>query len=313
MGASHARVYSMLRTADLVAAADPDPVARERIAALYGIPVYAAQSEIFPFIEAASVAAPTSMHVPLARDLVARGIHVLVEKPIAPDLAGAEELLAEADRRGIVLQVGHVERFNPAVQEASAIVADEHVLAISARRLSPPTPNAKDDVVLDLLIHDLDIALAIAGVPVQNVAALGAVGEDRELNLVMSHLRYENGILADLVASKITQQRIRELEITTEASLVTVNYRTRDISVYRNASVNPIGAVGSARYRQEAVIEKPIVATTEPLYAELEHFLACVRGAPPRIRPRESVDALALALRIRELARASALRTGARA
>lgn len=309
MGASHARVYSMLRTADLVAVADPDPAARQRVADLYGIAAYADHQELAPLIEAVSLAAPTSLHVPLAIDLLRRGVHVLVEKPIAPEVAGAEALLEEAARRELVLQVGHVERFNPAVQEAMAIVSDERVLAITARRLSPPTPYIPGDVVLDLLIHDLDIAMTIAASPVRTVGALGATDADRALHLVMAHVGFENGILADLIASKVTQQRIRELDVTTDRSLVTVNYRTRDISVFRNAKVDPVGAVGAARYRQEAVIERPIVATAEPLYAELEHFLACVRGATPRMHPRESVDALRLALRIRDLAMASALRT----
>jgi predicted dehydrogenase len=122
----------------------------------------------------------------------------------------------------------------------------------------------------------------------------------------MAHIGFENGILADLVASKVTQQRVRELELTTDRSLVTVNYRQRDLSVYRNARVDPVGTSDQQRYRQEAVIEKPIVPVSEPLYLELEHFLDCVRGAPARLRPREAVEALDVAMRIRSSARSLA-------
>lgn len=306
MGANHARVYSMLRTAELIGIADPDPVSRERVASTYGVRAFADHHELLPLVEAVSVAVPTPLHVTVALDCVAEGVHVLVEKPIALDAASGERLITAAASRRLVVQVGHVERFNPAVQEATAIVAGERVLAIAARRLSPPTPHVPEDVVLDLLIHDLDIALSIARADVRTVAALGAMDDRSELRIVMAHIGFENGILADLIASKVTQQRVRELEITTDRSLITVNYRTRDLSVYRNARIDPVGSADRQRYRQEAVIEKPIVPISEPLYLELEHFLACVRGAPARIHPRESIDALGLAMRIREAARASA-------
>lgn len=308
MGGNHARVYSMLRTADLVGVADPEPSSRERIASTYGVASYAHHRELLPLVNAVSIAVPTPQHVPVALECLAAGVHVLVEKPIALDPAGGEALIREAERRGLVLQVGHVERFNPAVQEATAIVSGERVLAIAARRLSPPTPHVPEDVVLDLLIHDIDIALSIAGSGVRTVAALGAMDAQDELQIVMAHIGFENGILADLVASKVTQQRVRELELTTDRSLITVNYRMRDLSVYRNARVDPVGTADRQRYRQEAVIEKPIVPISEPLYLELEHFLACVRGMAPRVRPSEAVDALVLATRIREAARAVALR-----
>lgn len=308
MGANHARVYSMLRSAELVGVADVDGAARDRVGSLYGIPTYADHRDLLPHVEAVSVAVPTPIHVPTALDCLRSGVHVLVEKPMAPDLAGAQELVNEAERRHRVLQVGNVERFNPAVQEAAGIVSAERVLAIAARRLSPPTPHMPgEDVVLDLMIHDLDIALSIAASNVRQIAALGAANAHGDLHLVMAHLEFENGILADLIASKVTQQRIRELELTTDRSFVTVNYRTRDVSVYRNASVTPVGTLGHL-YRQEAVIQKPTVAISEPLYLELEHYLDCVRGGAARVRPQESVAALGLALRIDALARASAVR-----
>ena len=123
----------------------------------------------------------------------------------------------------------------------------------------------------------------------------------------MAHVEFGNGILADLIASKVTQQRIRELDLTTDRSHVTVNYRTRDVSVYRNGSVSVVDDLDSSRYRQEAVIEKPSVPIAEPLFLQLEHFLACIRGAAPRVRPIEAVTSLSVALRIRDLALASAL------
>ncbi|MBM4433541.1 MAG: Gfo/Idh/MocA family oxidoreductase [Chloroflexi bacterium] len=306
MGANHARVYSMLRTADLVGVVDPDAAARDRIASGFGVQAFAHHRDLIGKVDAVSVATPTALHVPIALDLLAAGVHVLVEKPISLDLDDAWGLTAAAERRGLVLQVGHVERFNPAVLEASSIVASERVLAITARRLSPPTPRVHEDVVLDLMIHDIDIALSIARSRVRSIGALGATDERGELEIVMAHLGFENGILADLIASKVTQQRVRDLELTTDRSLVVVNYRQRDLSVYRNARVDPVGTTDQQRYRQEAVIEKPIVPTSEPLYLELEHFLDCVRGLAPRLHPREAIEALDIAMRVRAAARSVA-------
>jgi predicted dehydrogenase len=306
MGTNHARVYAMLRGADLVGVADPDRSARERVAATYGVASFASHEQLLGSVDAVSIAVPTREHVPIALACLAAGAHVLVEKPIAPDIASAERLVGAAQEAGRVLQVGHVERFNPAVTQAADAIAAERLLAIAARRLSPPTPHVPEDVVLDLLIHDIDIAMHLAASEVRTVHAMGRADGRGELQLVMAQLAFRNGVLAGLTASKVTQERVRELDLTTDRSHVAVNYRTRDVLVYRKGQVSVLDQADRSRYRQEAVIERPSVVSAEPLYLELEHFLACVRGAAPRVRPAEAVASLAVALRVRELAAASA-------
>lgn len=304
MGSNHARVYSMLRDADLIGVTDIDAVRCARVASAYGVKAFAGVAELLSAVDAISVAVPTAAHTAVATQCLAEGRHVLVEKPISADLVGARSLVGAAERSGRVLQVGHVERFNPAVGQAAEAIRSERLLAMAARRLSPPTPHLPEDVVLDLLIHDVDIAMHLAGSEVVAMNAMGRSDERGELSFVIAQLAFANGILAGLTASKVTQERVRELDLTTDRSFVTVNYRTRDVSVYRKGQVSVIDETDRSRFRQEAVIERPGVPAVEPLYLQLEHFLACVRGAEPAMRPSEAVAALEVALRIREIAAA---------
>lgn len=306
MGSNHARVFAMLRSAELVAVADPDPGARDEVAALTGARACADHRELLDLVDAVSVAVPTSLHLPVALDCLRAGRHVLVEKPLALTVADGTALLDAARARGLVLQVGHVERFNPAVRALDKILAGERLRVLTARRLSPPTPRVRDiDVVLDLLIHDLDIVTHLARSAVSDVSAMGATGPDGSLELVLAHLRFASGTLADLVASKVTQQRVRELELSGEQMFVTVNYRTRDVTIFRDATVSPLREAGVATYRQEGIIQKPLIPTTEPLYLELKHFLDCVAGRSPVMRPEEALASLALAVRVRDAALAN--------
>lgn len=301
MGANHVRVYSMLRGAELVGITDTDPGALRTAARRYDARAFADHHALLDHVEAVSLAVPTSSHYEIALECLRRGVHVLVEKPLAKNVWEGEALIAEADARGLVLQVGHIERFNPAVQELIGILRGERVLAVSARRLSPPTPRVRDvDVIFDLMIHDLDIACQIARSPVGTISSMGSVVKGDDLDLVMTHIEFANGVLADLIASKITQQRVRELEVTTENAYVTVNYRTRDISIYRHGTLVPEDVSSPAQYRQEAVIEKPLVRSSEPLYLELEHFIGCICHQRPLISARDALEALRLATQIRD-------------
>ena len=300
MGIHHARLYAEIPGAELVGVADADPASRARASATYGIPVFEDHRELLPLVDAVSIAVPTTLHHQVAGECLDRGIHVLVEKPIAHGVAEAEDLAARAVARGVVLQVGHIERFNPAVVELRRILAAEKLLAISARRCSPPTPQIFDvDVVFDLLIHDLDIALALAGSPVRSVKATGSAVKGDRIDLALVQIEFENGILADLVASKLTQLKIRELTATTENAYVTVDYISRDISIYRNASVTQAETVNAAvQHREGVLVEKPVVRPIEPLRLELEHVLGCIGGAAPLVTAADAIAALRLATAI---------------
>ena len=298
MGLHHVRIFSMLRNAELVGVVDTDPARREA-ARSYDVEAFSDLDELLPRVDAVSIAVPTSLHHSVASRCLDRGIHVLVEKPITREVRDGEDLIARARDRGVVLQVGHVERFNPAVQELQRLLGSETVLAISSRRCSPPTPHMDDvDVVYDLLIHDLDLALAIAGSPLRQVSAMGRAMKGHQTDLVLGHLEFANGVLADVVASKITQQRIRQLEVTTARTYVTLDYLTRDISVFRDATVSSETGLGPVQHTQGVVIAKPVVRPVEPLYAELEHFLAVTGGATPITTAEDALAALRVAERI---------------
>lgn len=297
MGIHHARVFSMIPGVEVVGVADPDPERLGRARDAHDVPGFADHRELLGIVDAVSIAVPTALHRRIAGECLERNVHVLVEKPIAASVGEGEELFALAHRHKVVLQVGHIERFNPAVQELRKIVVGQTLYAIGTRRCSPPTPQIADvDVVFDLLIHDLDIALALADAPVRSIKAMGRAVKDRRTDHVLAQVEFANGVLADLVASKITQQRIRELAVTTDSSYITLDYISRDIAVYRNASVTPAGGASSPlQHTEGVVVEKPVVRPMEPLRLELEHFIACINGAPAVTGPSDALAALRVA------------------
>jgi len=306
MGRNHVRIYDLLRDAEIAGVADPDPRARDEVAAAYGVATFADHHALLKVVDAVSVAVPTALHRAVALDCLAAGKHVLIEKPIAATSEDAEAIVTEAGRRGLVLQVGHVERFNPAVAELGRIVASERLLVIGAQRLSPPTPRIADiDVVFDLMIHDIDIVLALAGAPIVSLGAIGRPAPPALLDHVSAQGRTENGILVRLEASKITHQPVRRLEVTTDRSYVTVNYMNRELTVYRRGSVLSSDPSGGETYVQEASVARPHVATVEPLRLELEHFLARIGdGREPLTSGQQALEALRVAERIQRAATA---------
>ena len=303
MGKNHVRVYTLIREAELVAVADPDPRSREEVAARYNIPAYRDHREILDKVDAVSIAVPTAQHRAIALDCLEAGVHVLVEKPIASTSAEGREMVAAAKVAGRVLQVGHVERFNPAVMELVRVLEGERVVAIDARRLSPVTPRVTDiDVVFDLMVHDIDIALSIAGGPMAKLSAVGRPVPPAPLDHVVAHGRTTSGVIVRFAASKITQETVRQLEVTTERAYITVNYLTKDIIVHRSAAISVTRGDGYS-YVEEGSFSRPHLAAIEPLRSEIEHFLGCVRsGATPLTSGESAIAALEVAERVQRSA-----------
>lgn len=305
MGRNHARVFDLLRDVDFIGIADPDPAARVNVAEHYGVATFADYRELFGRIDAASVAVPTALHRAVAIDCFKAGVHVMMEKPIAANTREAVEILSAARASGCILQVGHIERFNPAVAALGPILAGERIVAVSAERLSPPTPRVIDvDVVFDLMIHDIDIAMALVGAPPAVLGALGRPSPPARLDHVTAHGRTDQGVLLSFTASKITQETVRRLQVTTERAYVTVNYLNRDIAVHRGGELFANATEGYA-YVEEGSLTRPHVSAVEPLRAELEHFVACVRsGTQPLTSGESALDALRVAEDIQRLASA---------
>ena len=289
MGENHARVYSELREAELVGVADLDTTLAEHVAETYGTEPLAFE-ELLASCDVVSVAVPTAAHYDTVRACLEAGIDVLVEKPIAETVGQARELAAHARERDLVLQVGHVERFNPAVGTLESLVSDLEVIAVDAQRLGPPVDRSgRDGVVTDLMIHDVDVVGSLLeGEPVSIAASGTADGE-----YATARLEYPDGVVASLTASRVTQKKVRRLTVTARECLVEVDYLEQSVLLYRDSFPEYVTDDGRNRYRHESVIERPRVENGEPLRREIESFLSAVRtGSPPEVTAEDGLRAL---------------------
>jgi len=238
-GRNHLRVYSELERADagveLVACVEPDAGRAAEVEAQYGIPVFAGVEELLRAdtrVQAASVAVPTVQHHAVASALLDAGLDVLVEKPIAATLAEADDLVAHAERAGRVVQVGHLERFNPAVLAVQPRL--KRPMFFEAHRLSVFTPRSLDvDVVLDLMIHDLDIVLTFAASPVREVRAVGLPIVSPKVDIANVRVEFESGCVANFTASRVSTERVRKLRFFEPRQYVSIDYARRDVIVIR--------------------------------------------------------------------------------
>jgi predicted dehydrogenase len=306
-GRNHARVYRDLEQAGegvrLAAIADADAA---RAAALArecgsGVAAFASVEELLSRggIQAASVAVPTVEHLKVAGRLMAAGIDVLIEKPLADTLADADELIALAQRHGRIGQVGHLERFNPAVQATLPLVT--RPMFFEVHRLSVFSPRSLDvDVVLDLMIHDLDIVLALAGSPVSEVRAVGLPILSSRVDIANVRMEFESGCVANFTASRVSTEKVRKLRFFQPRQYVSIDYSRQDVLVFTvapdaGAAATAVpGAPGSP-----IQVSKPAVQAQEPLQAELRAFVQAVRRhSRPLVSLEDGRRALAAALEI---------------
>ncbi|MBI4458783.1 MAG: Gfo/Idh/MocA family oxidoreductase [Acidobacteria bacterium] len=290
-GRQHARVYHELPEAELAGVFDVDPQQAAEVAEQYGCRKFASLEELIGEVEAASVAVPTESHAEVGQRLLAAGIDVLVEKPMARSVAEADLLIAAAEKNQRVLQVGHLERFNPAVEAARAIVSSP--LFFEVHRLSVFTPRSLDiDVVLDLMIHDLDIVLSLAGSEPEEVRAVGLPVLSPKVDIANVRLAFQNGCVANFTASRVSIETVRKLRWFQPQEYVSVDYARQDATV-TTVELNGPKPVLSYR-RLESVRE-------EPLKRQLADFLENVRKRRvPSVDGKEAKRALRLAHQIKE-------------
>ena len=288
MGWHHARVLSLLRDADLIGVADPDPNRGQLATEQFGCRWFGNYRDMLSEVEAVCIAVPTLLHHSVGLACLDSGVHVLIEKPIAASQDEATSLIDAASRAGRLLQVGHIERFNPAFRELLKVVANEEVVVLEGRRHSPHSDRANDvSVVLDLMIHDIDLVLELARAPVVRLAAAGGRSADGPIDYVNATLGFENGVVASLTASKMSHRKIRNLSAHCRASLVETDFLNHTLHIHRRAHEWYSADHGELLYRNDGFIEEVSTTSIEPLYAELEHFLQCVRG-----RETPAVDGL---------------------
>ena len=302
-GRNHARVYKELEQQGepvrLVGVVDSDLNRADEVAREFGCRGFGSVQQMLTThseVRAASVAVPTTQHLPIARDLMESGIDVLIEKPVAATLAEADELMAAAAAHKRIAQAGHLERFNPAVRATLPLLTKP--MFFEVHRLSVFTPRSLDvDVVLDLMIHDLDVVLSFADSPVKEVRAVGLPILSGKTDIANVRLELESGCVANFTASRVSTERVRKLRFFQPGQYVSVDYGRQEVLVF---SVGQDGeSAGIPSVNPQIRMAKPPVTQEEPLHAELKSFLHAVAG---RSRPEVSLEdgrrALALALEI---------------
>ena len=306
MGQHHTRVLSLLKDVELIGVADVNVERGLDIASKYRVRFFESYLEMLPYVEAVCIAAPTRLHYQVGLDCLNAGVHVLIEKPIAASIGEAESLVNAAAETNCILQVGHIERFNPAFLELSKVLKTEDLLALEAHRMSPYSDRANDvSVVLDLMIHDLDLMLELAGSPVTKLSATGSrvSPQSRYLDYVTATLNFANGIVATVTASKVTHRKIRRIAAHCKQSLTEADFLNNEILIHRQTTANCTTDYGQILYRQDGLIEQVYTSNIEPLHAELEHFVSCVRGGnQPSVGGEQALKALRLASHIEQLA-----------
>ncbi|MFC7080022.1 Gfo/Idh/MocA family protein [Halorussus caseinilyticus] len=295
MGRHHARVYSELPNVNLVGVFDVDDQQAREVAADHGTRAMNMEA-LVRAADVASIAVPNQFHAEIASQCIEHGVDVLVEKPFVDDPETGRELLDRAEKAGVTVQVGHVERFNPAIRTLADIVADLDVIAVDAQRLGPPPGDRQVDesAVLDLMIHDIDVVLAILDGEPDEVNARGV----RNNQYATASLEFPDAV-ATLTASRVTQQRIRKLSITAEECRVNVDYIDRSVEIHRHSLPEYIEDNGDVRYRHESIVERPTVETGEPLKNQLQSFVAAATSeADPVVSGEDGLRVLEVAREI---------------
>jgi predicted dehydrogenase len=292
LGRHHARILSGLDGATLVAVVDSNRLRADEVAAMNGTRALYDARDLLGQIDAVSVAVPTELHRDIALPFLDAGIPVLVEKPMARSLAEADEMIARASEKGVPLAVGHTERFNPAVEAARPLLVDPRFIEV--HRLGTfPDRSLDIDVVFDLMIHDLDVVLSLTRAEVESIEAVGVPVLTGKVDIANVRIRFGNGCIANLTASRISRDRVRRIRFFQPAAYLSIDYAAQKLELWRlvrAADAKPVIEGG----------EVPVVSE-EPLKRELADFVqAATTGRVPQVDGRQGRRALELAQRITE-------------
>jgi predicted dehydrogenase len=300
MGTNHVRVYDELPEANLTEVVEPDPDRSAVICDGYDVTVVNDITDI-ELARAATVAVPNQYHWDVAAELIEGGIDVLVEKPLANTVEEACKMVSLANDHDVILQVGHIERYNPAVETLAEVLRQQDLIALEVDRLGPFNEHLSDEnVVFDLMIHDLDVITSFVDAGISQLNAIGTAIRSNQPDHAIAQLKFEDDTVASITASQVTNGKIRTLTATTHDAYITLDYQEQSITLQRRGTETTTTVFDQAGYRTETITETPYVQTQEPLRQELKHFLKCVTDrTTPRTDGQNGLDAVRLASTIR--------------
>jgi predicted dehydrogenase len=292
LGNFHAQKYAAIPDVELVGVVDSDPERASRVAGSLGAAAYGDHRDLIGKVDAVSVVVPTQFHHAVARDFLSAGVHVLIEKPITVTIAEADELIAIADEKKLVFQVGHLERFNPALVALGDVLTAP--LFIESVRIAPFKPRGTDvNVVLDLMIHDIDIIQHIVGSPVERIDAIGAPVFTGEEDIANARILFEGGCVANVTASRISLKSERKMRIFQRDAYITLDFQNRKVLVARKGGGELFPGVPNVK------VDERELGEADPLRSEIESFIAAIReGKKPQVSGRDGRMALETALKI---------------
>lgn len=292
LGQFHAEKYAQLAEAELVAVVDTDRSRVDEVAAKVGTTGFTDYREIIDRVDAVSIVVPTQYHFPVAKAFLDRGVHVLLEKPITTTVEEADELIRIADERQLVFQVGHLERFNPVVMALDDILTVPRF--VESIRIAPFKPRGTDvNVVLDLMIHDIDIIQHIVDSPVKQINSIGAPVFTDEEDIANARIQFENGCVANVTASRISMKSERRMRIFQPDSYITVDFQNKKLAQFRKGAGEMLPGVPNV------IVDERNFEPGDALKAEIASFLECIRtGAAPVVSGRDGKRALETALLI---------------
>lgn len=308
MGKNHLKTYKSMPGVELIGVYDIFKESAEKAAEMFGVEAFTSLEEVAKRVDAVSVVTTSVAHCEVGLFFLNKGIHCMIEKPLATTEEECYRLINAAKTNNAVLLVGHIERFNPAVEQMSKILSDTNkIRSLTAQRMSAASGRITDvDVAMDLMIHDVEVIQSLVKSPVANVqaAAVKTPGNESGKDYITALLEFENGATANITASRITQARVRTLTVTTDTNYIDMDFINQSINVHsqgRMPYVNQEEIPEWMHYGLKGSVEQLFIPTNQPLQAELTHFISCVNGeATPRITGENALNALRVIWQIQD-------------
>ncbi len=301
MGTYHANVLSTMDDEiEFIGVYDIDDSRAQEISKKYRIRAYESMEDLLEEADGVCVTVPTCIHYDISKKALDAGVHTLVEKPISKTIEEATDLVNTAAANKLIFQVGHIERFKGAVAELKKIVADPYL--VEARRIGPWKDKEWDTgVVLDLMIHDIDIVLSLINSDIVHIDSIGKRAKSSYEDIASAVLQFENGTIATITSSRLSETRIRTMAISQDKAYIVLDFETNDINIYRGSSARFFVSPVEITYKHDSFVERVLVQKENALKDELQHFIDCIYGrTEPIVSGKDDIRTLDITLRIIE-------------